>query len=408
MDDLRSTIPAHVPPHLVYDFDFNTAPTLTATPQWDVTKKLAAEAPPIFFTPRNGGHWVVTTAADTVEMYRNYEVFSNNPAYNYQKGSNPTRHLPLYYDPPEHTEARRIFAPLFVPGAVNKMEPQIRKLAIELIEGVRLKGEVEFISQISKVFPTTIFLQLADGPLEHRAYLVELAERYLHSPSVEEGQKGLAELAAFLKGLVDEKEKNPGTDLVSRIVTAQFLGRPLSVPERIGAAAFMFLAGLDTVAAMISFIVKFLAISPDHYRQLVEDPSKIGQALEELQRVSSMVMPERGVAKDFDYHGVPFRKGDRVTYLLQLSGMNDPNVDDPFTVNFDREVSQHLAFGSGPHRCLGSHLARLEIRVFLEEWVKRIPKFQVKPGHKIEITGGTTWLPSALPLVWDPATTKAG
>jgi cytochrome P450 len=407
MDDLRSTIPAHVPPQLIYDFDFNVEPTRTETPHWDVTKKLAAEAPPIFFTPRNGGHWVVTTAADTVEMYRNYEVFSNNPAYNYQKGSNPTRHLPLYYDPPDHTEARRIFAPLFTPGAVNKMEPSIRQLAIELIEGVRTRGHVEFISEISKVFPTTIFLQLADAPLEYRERLVDLAERYLHSPSIEEGQAGLRDLALFLKGLVDSKRVDPKDDLVSRIAKAEFLGRPLNDQESVGAAAFMFLAGLDTVASMISFVMQFLATHPAHYRQLTEDPSKIGQALEEMTRVSGVAMPERGVAKDHDHHGIPFRKGDRVVYLLQLSGMNDPGVDDPFTVDFDREVSTHLVFGSGPHRCLGSHLARLEIRVFLEEWVRRIPQFGIKPGERVAITGGTTWIPTALPLVWDPAATRA-
>jgi cytochrome P450 len=384
----------------VYDFDFYQAPEMYETPHWDIARKLKDEAPPIFFTPRNGGHWVVTRAADTVEMYRNYEVFSNNPIYNYQKGSNPTRHLPLYYDPPEHTEARRIFAPLFVPGAVNRMEPVIRELSIELIEGVLGRGHCEFVSEISKVFPTTIFLKLADSPLHLRARLVDLAEAYLHSKDVKAGQQALLELAGVLKGLIDAKRDNPKEDLVSRIVTARFQGRPLTDQESVGAAAFMFLAGLDTVAALISFVMQFLARNPGHYRRLVQDPKLIGAALEELTRVSGVAMPERGCAQDTVYKGIEIKKGDRLVYLLQVSGMNDPELERPEIVDFDREVSNHLVFGSGPHRCLGSHLARLEIRVFLEEWVKRIPAFRISNDETVKIQGGTTWVPYALPLAW--------
>jgi cytochrome P450 len=167
----------------------------------------------------------------------------------------------------------------------------------------------------------------------------------------------------------------------------------------------MFLAGLDTVAAMISWVMAFLAQHPDHYRQLVERPETIQLAVEELCRVSGVAMPGRACVEDLVYNGIEFKKGERLVYLLQISGINDSSIAQPEQVAFDRELSPHLIFGSGPHRCLGSHLARLEIRVFLQEWVKRIPSLSLEPGKAVHPKGGTVWVPESLPLRWPAAGT---
>jgi cytochrome P450 len=400
MDDVQiRAIPAHVPPELVYDYDFFATPALFEAPQWDVAKKLFKEAPPIFFTPLNGGHWVVTRAADIVEMCRDPVKFSSNPDFNYKRKDYPTRNLPAFYDPPEHADGRRLAASMFTPASVAAMEPQIRDLAKTLIEDVYHKGTCEFVHDIAHTFPVTIFLQMANAPLDDRAALVEMANRYTRG-DIPTSISGMRDLGNFLTGMVEERRKNPGTDLISLIVKGTLLGKPLTHEQALGAAVFMFMAGLDTVASLMSFIQLFLARNPDHYRQLVEHPERITDAMEELTRVSGVVVMERGVRTENVYKGITFKQLDRVVLLLPIAGMDPHEVQSPEVVDFSRDISKHLVFGSGIHRCLGSHLARTEIRIFLEEWVKRIPAFNVVGGGRVPTFGGTVWMPEKLPLEW--------
>jgi cytochrome P450 len=394
------SVPTHIPSGLVYDYDFFQSVSGVERPHWTITEKLVREAPPVFYTPRNGGHWVVTSASVALDMFRHYDRFSIEPQHNAARKKD-ARFLPLEYDPPEHTELRKIVAPIFTPGSVARLEPSIRQMAIDLIEGVLQDGRCEFVRQVSNRFPVSVFLRLADGPLEHADAMIDMANRFLREQDFAIKQSGVNDLTRFLGAIVEQRRANPGSDLISSIVRGRRAdGTPLTEKEILGACTFIFMAGLDTVAAMIAFVMEFLARNPDHYRQLTDNPAKIANAVEELMRVSGVAMPERGVAKDNDYNGIPFRKGDRIVYLLQISGMTDPSVEDPYRVDFDREVSSHLVFGSGAHRCLGSHLARVEIRVFLEEWVKRVPAFGLG-ADKIPVHGGTVWIPMQLPLVWE-------
>lgn len=393
-------IPDHVPQRLVYDFDYFTLPDCRSSPHMRVAETLAAEAPPIFFSPRNGGHWVVTLGSDAAEMFRITDVFSNDPRYDETREAHETRHLPLQYDPPEHAAARKIFAPLFTPGAVAKMEQATRELAVELIDGVYPRGGCEFVSDIAEKFPVTIFLRLADHKLDDRAALVEMAGRNLRSSDRATALSGLRDLSAYLDKVLEQKRESVGDDLVSRIVRATFLDRDLTHDEQLGAVVFMFLAGLDTVAAMMSWMMAHLATNPERYRELVENPESIKSAVEELCRVSGVAVPARACAQDYVYDGINFKKGDRLVYLLPISGVNDPAIENPEQLDFARERSPHFIFGGGAHRCLGSHLARLEVRVFFEEWVKRIPHFGIEDNQILKSKGGAVWLPNALPLRW--------
>jgi cytochrome P450 len=151
---------------------------------------------------------------------------------------------------------------------------------------------------------------------------------------------------------------------------------------------------------MLSFIMAFLGKNPGHYQRLVGDRALIPGAVEELMRVHGVAGTERGVTTDMEYKGVQFKSGDRLVFLAHIYGLDDRVVDDPFKVDFDRPLSTHLVFGSGPHRCLGSHLARLEIKLFLEEWTLRIPEFRVDIEGEIATRGGLVWSPVVVPLVW--------
>ena len=403
MDVQTRFVPEHVPQHLVYDYEVYSGPRNYEYPQVELSEKLAREAPPIFWSPLNGGHWVITRAADAQAIMRNSEVFSSDPKYNKDKAMVPVRHLPLYYDPPEHGEARKILAPLFTPTAVLKMEQGIRSLAQELIEAVYAKGECEFVSEIGHRYPVTIFMRLADGPMDAREELIEKAGTYLRSEDFATRQKSIRELTDYLTKFVDERSNKLGDDLISLIVKATFLGRPLTREEIIGGTVLMFLAGLDTVASMTSFVMHFLARHPEQYAELVRNPELIPNAVEELMRVCAVSAPERGVRTDTVYNGIEMRQGDRVVIMLQFSGMDKGENKNPAHVDFTREVSFHLAFGSGPHRCMGSHLARLEIRTLLQEWTKRIPEMRFKEGADVHVQGGQVWVPASMPLVWTPA-----
>jgi cytochrome P450 len=154
------------------------------------------------------------------------------------------------------------------------------------------------------------------------------------------------------------------------------------------------------VKSLLSFFAAYLAGHPAQYRRLTTNPALIPAAMEELLRVHGIVTLERGATHDFEFCGVPFRTGDRVALLTQIFGLDDRAVDNPYEVNFDRRISPHLIFGAGPHRCIGSHLARIEIRVFLEEWCKTIPAFSLKPGAEVKTAGGVVWAPTQVPVVW--------
>ncbi|MGE0740586.1 MAG: cytochrome P450 [Hyphomonadaceae bacterium] len=397
LDTQHRSAPAHVPPHLVYDYDRFTTPALYESPQFALSKRLREEAPPIFFTPHQQ-MWVVSKPALVANMLQRYDLFSSDPEYCLWRREHPTRTLPPTYDPPGHAEARKVVTPLFTPKSVAAMEPAIRRLSIEIIEDVLAKGQCEFVSEVGKRFPVTVFLTLADAPLADREALIEMVERYLRSPDKETSLSGARDLAAYLFVLVEERSKALGDDLISRILRGTMEGRPLTHDEVLGAAYFMFLAGLDTVASVFSFAMRFLARNPGHYTQLVQEPTLIKEGIEELLRVSGVAMPERAATGDFVYEGVPFRKHDHVLLLSSLSGLDPAEISTPERVDFQREDNRHAIFGNGPHRCLGSHLARLEIRVFLEEWVRRVPRFSITDDQPIEVLGGIVWIPAALPL----------
>lgn len=395
---MKGTIPDHVPAELVVDFDRFQAPELQRCPHQAVTG-LFGRGPDIFFTPQDRGHWVVTRAEDARDMLRQPEKFSSDPRYNVANARKP-RTLPNQSDPPEHTDLRRIVNGYFSPAGVQKMEAEVRQLAQELIAQVHDKGSCEFVTEIAQRFPVELFLRMAGAPMTDRETLIAMADRFTRAPEVTDRLAALEDLAGYLRGLIAQREQDPGSDLISLVVHGKVGGRALNDDEKIGMVSLLFLGGLDTVAAMLSFIMAFLGRNPAHYQKLVADPALITGAAEELMRVHGVAGTERGVTADMEYKGVQFKTGDRLVFLAHIYGLDDRMVDDPFKVDFDRPLSTHLVFGSGPHRCLGSHLARLEIKVFLEQWVRHIPTFRVDAKGEIATRGGLVWSPIAVPLAW--------
>ncbi len=402
---MTAKIPSHIPPELVVEFDRFLSPELKRCPHERVTA-LVHGSPDIFYTTGDRGHWVVGRATVARDMLRQPDKFSSDPKYNIANARNPPT-LPNQCDPPLHTDLRRIINPFFSPAGVQKMEQQVRQLAGELIDEVALLGKCEFVQVIAQRFPVELFMRMADAPLDHREMLVAKVDRFTRAPDIQERLAALEELGTYLKGLIAQRERTPGDDLVSLAVHGKVAGRGLTDDEKLGMVTLLFLGGLDTVAAMLSFIMAYLGQNPSQYQRLVGDPPLIGNAIEELMRVHGVAGMERGVTTDMVYNGVEFKTGDRLVFLPHIYGLDDQVVDAPFHVDFDRPISSHLVFGSGPHRCVGSHLARLEMRVFIEEWVRRIPAFSVDAQSDLPTRGGLVWSPVAVPLVWPRAVAAA-
>lgn len=394
-------IPDHVPDELVHDFDYFLPGGVPGPlPRATIARQLHENVPDIFYTPRNGGHWIITRAGDGLEVQTNYEVFSSAPDVNAWKSQLGARFIPLHYDPPEHGPLRRMFNVFFTPARIKQMEQDVRAILRRQIDTFRGDGHCEFVSQLSNKFPLVVFLSIVGAPLSDLDRLASITHLYLRSSERSESLRGFALMLDYVKEIVGERRRTPGADLVSHILAATPDGRALDDDEIVGAVQLFFLAGLDTVTSVLGSMMLYLAHNPDTYAMLVDGPELIPPAVEEMLRISAPATTDRAVRRDYDYNGVPFRKGDRVVMLTQLFGFDQRHLSDALDVRFDRKGYRQLAFGGGPHLCIGATLARLELRIFLEEWTAVIPRFALAPGADPRLCGGNVWAPDQLPLVW--------
>jgi cytochrome P450 len=206
----------------------------------------------------------------------------------------------------------------------------------------------------------------------------------------------------YFDKVLDERRLAPRDDLVSRFMSAEVDGATLSREDILDICFLFLIAGLDTVTATLDCMFSFLAQHPEHRRQLVEDPDVIPSAIEELLRWETPVMlVARAAVEDTMLGGCPVSRGDSVILMLGSANTDEDEVDDADLVRFDREVNRHIAFGGGIHRCLGSHLARMELRVALREWHRRIPEYSVRPGHTLVYTPSIRSI-EYFPMVFGP------
>lgn len=396
-----TTIPDHVPPELVFEFDFYRSPELQQNPHTSVTD-LFKSAPDVFWTPAEGGYWVVRRVQRALEMLANPGVFSSSMENNHFWRGRGIHAIPINEDPPQHTAYRKVINPDFSPGAVAQMEDKIRSYAVSLIDGVYASGRCEFVRDIAKRLPIDIFLGMVNAPLQDRDYLIELAEHSIRNPDSDQRIKNFLELAGYVRELAKKRREENADDLMSRVIRAKVGDRPITEDEVVDLGVLLFLGGLDTVAAVMSFMTEYLGRNPEKYQELRDNPAIIPAAIEELLRVRGVSVLERGASRDFESHGIKFKQYDRFIFMVALYGLDDNEFPEPFEVNFNRGVSRHLAFGAGPHRCAGSHLARAELRIFLEEWVKRFDSFSLVDPGPVRTLAGTVWIPETLPLQWTP------
>lgn len=387
--------PPHVPPQCVIDWDFNAVPGA----ENDVHEawRQLQDGPDLRWTPYYGGHWIVTRAAVIKEVQSDYAHFSHRE-FSLPRGPKPPM-PPIDLDPPEHTDLRRILSIAFAPRVINGLKAEIRELAIGLTENLVARGECEFVSDYSRQFPVTVFLRLADLPLSRRPEFLEWAELIVRGKH-EEKLPAYGKVMHFIREVVVERYANPGTDVISQLLTSKVGDRRVTFEEGMGMSTLLFLGGLDTVASMLSFVARFLATHPDHRRQLIDNPALIPRAVEEFLRRYGLSNTTRLITEDYDFHGFPLKKGELIMVPISLSGMDERQWTNALEVDFNRDTRSMDTFGNGPHRCPGANLARTEIAVFIEEWLKRIPDFSIKEGGKVITATGSVNGVINLPLSW--------
>lgn len=392
-------VPAHVPTALVRDFNFTDMRGET-----DVYKHFGKlhDGPDIFYTPHNGGHWVVTRYEDLEHVLENNNDFSSR---HQSLPKNPIVVPLLEYDEPLHMDFRKVLAPFFTPKSIGNLEQISRNLTISLIEGFYARGECEFVSEFSQKMPIMILMNLLALPEEDTPYLLQISEDIVRSGDPEKQAGGFMRVAGYIaQKVIPDRRANPGNDIFTAITQARVgEGRPISDEEIIGFGSLLIAAGLDTVASMLGFITRFLAENPAHRRQLIEKPELLNAALEEMMRRFHIANIARVVIRDMEYKGVQFKAGDCILTPTSCAGIDSRRYPDPWTVDFTREDRKSLVFGRGPHQCIGAFLARTELRVFLQEWLKRIPDFEIKAGATPVAVPGKANGMRYLPLTWKVA-----
>lgn len=399
-------VPSHVPPHLVRDFRLEALPGVEVD-----SVQAAADAvrggPDIFYglgARRNQGTWVVTRHDLIREVFQDAELFSSHENANFSALVGETwALLPLEADPPHHASWRMLLNPIFAPARMKTLEAEIEVLANQLVDDVLAKGEADFAADFAAIFPIQIFLRLFGLPLEETDNFVAWENDLLHSLTIEGRQRGARAIIGYLREKIAERRANPADDVISYVATTQIDGRPLTDDEALGVAILLYAAGLDTVAAMLGFMFKHLAEHPADQQMLRDEPDLIPNAIEELMRAYPIVVSGRKVTRDVEFHGVQMKKGDVVTLATMLAGRDEREFENPDHIDLRREKVSHITFAAGPHRCVGSHLARRELRIALEAWLTRVPPFRIKPGATAETHGIGVFGVNRLPLVWDKA-----
>lgn len=394
----RPAVPAHVPADRVFEFNIYGDPRLTEDVQASY-QSLHGDASDIFYSPLNGGHWMVTRYEHIFEVVKDYEHFSVREMQ-IPRIENPPVFIPLSLDPPTSLPYRQALMPHFSPKAVGAMEPKLRAFAVEFIEEVLARGECDFVHDIAARFPVSVFMELMGMPLDRLRDFRALADEYFKARTNEEiGALG-ERIVGLMTELVELRRKEPADDLISKMIEFQVDGRPITLGELQSMLFVMFLGGMDTVTNVASYTYRHLAQDSALQARLAADPTLIPRFVEEGIRSFGVINTPRIVAKDCERFGVKFREGDMVLCVLPLGSRDDRRFENSAEFDIDRQALTHLTFSSGPHLCLGHNLARMEIRILTEEWIRRIPAFSLKPGLRHHSRVGTVIAIENLPIRW--------
>jgi cytochrome P450 len=382
-------------------------PELAARPQ--PAYRLMREQSPVL---RMDGHVMLTRWADIDHAMRHPEVYSSNAAAVDLGNARPL--IPLQIDPPRHVKYRRVLDPLFAPRKVARLEPEVAGLVNDLVDRFAGRGECDFSEEFAVPLPSQVFLTLLGLPLDDLDLFLKMKDgiirpwhatgRPFESRETKTYQREMAaSIYEYFGRVLDEREKERRDDWLSMFLDAEVDGVKLSREDILDVCLLFLIAGLDTVTDSLECFFAYLAQHPAQRQRLVDDPSIIPSAVEEMLRWESPVSTiARVAAADTEVGGCPIHAGEQIGLLIGSGNTDRERFTDPDVVDLTRDPNPHIAFGGGIHRCLGSHLARLELRVALREWHARIPDYSIRPETELVYTPAMRSV-EHLPLVFAPS-----
>ncbi len=386
----------------VYDFDYQRDSRVAASGHsaWEALKR---EAPPIFWTPANGGHWVANSAKSVIEVLQHPDRFSSN-LLTIPPNPNMLKLIPVMLDPPEHRAYRQLLRPWFESKAIAHLEPRIVEWTERLIADIADTGSCEFVESLASRLPVSVFMETFGFPLEKFDEFRGLVVRFFDASIADDVRAGLAmQIMGLIGETITNAQEKPGPGMLSQLIVADFEGRKLDFGELMSIGFLMFLAGLDTVTNAMTFGMRHLAHDAALRQRMMDDPDSIPRAVDELVRRYAFILPPRIITQDTIVEGVALKAGEFILVPTMMVGWDEALQSDPEQVTLDRPTCKHAGFGSGVHTCLGIHLARLELETFYRVWLRDIGHFhEIDTGEPPQFRPGSVMALEKLHLGWTP------
>jgi cytochrome P450 len=405
------TVPDHVPAELVVDYDLLSGETLESCPQMVPAPYRDRR---VIYSPKHGGFWVFTHYEEVRQAFQDAEMFG-------QIGSIPQVpnrpfSIPNSMDPPELQPWRQLLLPLFAPKRIAELEPIYRQLSRERLDIIAPTGRCEFVKDYARALPVWRFCRQLGLAADRSSEFFELATQSIYGTTRVARDEGIEaagryrqeiaeKISAVMATVVEDRHRQPGDDIASVLIASEMNGKPLDDETVLNILIFLYNAGTDTTSSAIAMAMLHLATHPEDRKTVSAAAGDIpAPAIEELLRMNTSHHLGRVARHDAVIDGVQIKKGDLLALSTAAASRDPEEFDDPDVAHLDRTPNRHLAFGLGVHRCLGIHQARLEMKVALEEFFRRIPEFELEPGHRVRyMTAIGKSSPKAIPLVFPPA-----
>jgi cytochrome P450 len=360
--------------------------------------KVMRDAGPVVFM---NGYYYLTRREDVLNALRNPKVFSSTIL---QPPSDPLPVIPLAFDPPQHTRYRQILQPYFSPTALGKSRPALLKHASEMISAFAPRGQCEVMADFARLYPFQAFLDLYGLPLQDRDQLIAwkdtiVADTDFFNLDMAELQAAQTELLEYLFKAIQDRRENPGADMLSQVMNGPGDFTDL---ELLGISHLLILAGLDTVTAIIGFSLFELSRRPQLRAELRDNPRQIRVFIEEIIRLQPPAPVAPRIVTEFvNVGGMTLPPGSQVRLCMAVINRDGSDAWSTDDLAMDGKVHRHWGFGGGPHRCLGSHLARIELTVIVAEWLRQIPDFEAPADYAPDIKfPSKSFALRSLPLSW--------
>jgi cytochrome P450 len=395
--------PEHVSADRVVDFDIFNPAGLRELGFQGAWKRLQDEAPySVVWTPHNEGHWIAVRSRQIRKVYRAFSLFSSRSGINVPKSQSADSGLiPTMLDPPEHSAFREVFnRAIGVMLSDAGTEAGMRRVARQTVEELAPRGRCDLIADYAQVIPIKFFLGLIDLPFsdaERLKYLVDQMARPDGSMTMGQVMDGLFRYA---DPIIDERAGCDHQDLISLVINGSVNGQAMTRNEMQGTIAMLIVAGIDTVVNSLGFFFEFLAWDSERREELVANPGLVRKAVEEMLRRFPTIAECRMAIVNTDLDGARVRAGEMVCAPTVLAGLDEQANLCPMNVDFHRKKPSHQTFGEGVHLCAGQNIARLELKIAIEEWLRLIPEFQIENGVEIVHRSGSVATVARLPLIW--------